>query len=31
VYGEPIAQNSLIRWSHWRELQIAIGAIPAAL
>jgi hypothetical protein len=29
AWAEPIASNGVIRWSHWRELQIAIGAIPA--
>jgi hypothetical protein len=26
---DTVAAGMPIRWSHWRELQIAIGAIPA--
>jgi hypothetical protein len=30
TWAEPIASNAPIAWSHWRELQMAIGAKPAA-
>jgi hypothetical protein len=29
AWAEPIVSQTPIAWSHWRELQMAIGAIPA--